>query len=109
MFRIFSWCALFFSIYPFSVPLAAQTTQIQQPPNRCVPHDVAVEQLNSVFNEKMIGIGLSQNQQFVMELYVGKSGSWTMLATLTNGMSCITASGQNWSGEELAPNPEAPQ
>ena len=33
----------------------------------------------------------------VVELYVSGQGScWTILITLTSGMSCIAAAGKNW-------------
>ncbi len=33
----------------------------------------------------------------VTELFTnGKSGSWTILVTRTNGLSCIAASGEDW-------------
>jgi len=64
--------------------------------NSCVPHKVAIDQLAKVFNEKVVGLGLAKNQQSVVELYVGDNGSWTILVTLTNGMSCIAAAGENW-------------
>ena len=51
-------------------------------------------QLAKVFNEKVVGLGLAKNQQSVVELYVGDNGSWTILVTLTNGMSCIAAAGE---------------
>lgn len=99
--------ALIVAAILLAAPAIAQAQQAPQSANPCVPHDVAVEQLSSVFNEKMVGIGLGKNQQSVVELYVGGSGSWTILVTLTNGMSCIAASGQNWSGE-FAEGPKTP-
>ena len=56
----------------------------------------------------MVGLGLGKNQQTVVELYVGGNGSWTILVTLTNGMSCIAASGQKWTGTEFAEAPKKP-
>ncbi len=35
-----------------------------------------------------------------MELFTSKSGSWTLLITRTNGLSCIAASGQDWTPVE---------
>lgn len=81
-------------------PVAVQAQQVPRQAAPCVPHEVAVEQLTTVFKEEVIGLGLGKNQQTVVELYVGGSGSWTILVTLTNGMSCIAASGQNWTGAE---------
>ncbi len=77
-------------------PADGQFSQSGPRPNSCVPHKIAVEQLSDMFNEKVIGLGLGKNQQSVAELYVRSKGSWTILVTLTNGMSCIAAAGENW-------------
>ena len=79
---------------------AARLVQSGLSANSCVPHNVAVEQLALVFNEKVVGLGLGKNQESVVELYVSSHGSWTILVTLTNGMSCIAASGENWTAPE---------
>ncbi len=78
----------------------AQYAQSAPTPNSCVPHEVAVDQLAKLFNEKVIGLGLGKNQASVVELYVSSHGSWTILVTLTNGMSCIAASGENWTAPD---------
>ena len=77
-------------------PADGQFAQSGPRPNSCVPHKVAIDQLAKVFNEKVVGLGLGKNQQSVVELYVSSKGSWTILVTLTNGMSCIAAAGENW-------------
>ena len=100
--------ALFIAATMFAVPLAAQAgdapavryAQSQPPPNSCVPHDVAEEQLAILFNEKVVGLGLGKNQNTVVELFVSSHGSWTILVTMTNGMSCIAASGENWTASD---------
>jgi hypothetical protein len=96
--------AFVFAASLFGLPLAAgaeepvegQLAQNAPRSNACVPHDVAIDQLAKVFNEKVVGLGLAKNQQSVVELYVSSQGSWTILVTLTNGMSCIAAAGENW-------------
>ncbi|MDA0231318.1 MAG: hypothetical protein O3B21_14175 [Proteobacteria bacterium] len=75
---------------------ASQSAQTRGQPNSCVPHKTAIDQLGKMFNEKVVGLGLGKNQKSVVELYVSTAGSWTILVTLTNGMSCIAAAGQNW-------------
>ena len=77
-------------------PPAGQFAQNGPRPNSCVPHNVAVDQLAKMFNEKVVGLGLGKNQQSVVELYVSSKGTWTILVTMTNGMSCIAAAGENW-------------
>ncbi len=85
---------------PFAVkaeePVDGQFTQSGPRPNSCVSHNIAVDQLSDMFNEKVIGLGLGKNQQSVVELYVSSKGSWTILVTLITGMSCIAAAGENW-------------
>jgi hypothetical protein len=88
----------------FALPLAAraeepvggQFSQSEPRRNSCVPHDIAVGQLAEKFNETVVGLGLGKNQQSVVELYVSDNGSWTILVTMTNGISCIAAAGENW-------------
>ena len=66
----------------FALPLAAgtdepatgQTAQSGSRPNACVPHDVAIDQLAKVFDEKVVGLGLGKNQQSVVELFVSSKG-----------------------------------
>ncbi len=77
-------------------PPASQFAQSQRQPNSCVPHKTAIDQLAKKFDEKVVGLGLGKNQKSVVELYVSTAGSWTILVTLTNGISCIAAAGQNW-------------
>jgi len=67
----------------------------------CLPHAQAADKLTTKFEEKVVGIGLGQDQKSVVELYVSSKGSWTILVTLNNGMSCITAAGKDWT--EMAP------
>ncbi len=62
----------------------------------CLPHDDAVARLRQLHGETVKGLGLDQRGQSVLELFVSESGSWTILMTRTNGLSCITASGQDW-------------
>ncbi len=95
----------------FAAPLAAHAgdapaprdAQSEPPESACVPHSVAEEQLAKFFNEKVIGLGVGRDQDTVIELYVSSHGSWTILVTMTDGMSCIAASGENWTTpDELA-------
>ena len=100
--------ALFIAATMFAVPLAAQAgdapavryAHSQPPPNSCVPHDVAEEQLAILFNEKVVGLGLGKNQNTVVELFVSRRGSWTILVNMTNDMSRIATSGENWTASD---------
>ena len=87
-----------------TVPAFAQAQQQQgsaQARYQCLPHADVVEKLENDFSEKVVGVGLGNRGQTVLELFVGKKGSWTVLVSLTNGWSCITAAGDNWTPMEL--------
>ena len=76
---------------------APAPAQVQRP---CLPHDVMAAKLEARFREQQIGIGAVPSGQAVFELFVAETGTWTLLMTRPNGMSCITASGYGW---EISP------
>ena len=55
-----------------------------------------MSQLQQSHGETAKGLGLGNRGQSVIELFVSETGSWTILITRTNGLSCIAASGENW-------------
>ena len=61
----------------------------------CAPRDALTKQLADRFKEARQGIGLA-NQSTVVELYVGKEGGWTLLATDTHGNTCVIGAGEAW-------------
>jgi len=75
-------------------PPTGQSAQSEGQANSCAPHRTAIDKLAKMFDEKVVGLG--KNQKSVIEFYVSSAGSWTILVTLTNGMSCIDTAGQNW-------------
>lgn len=66
----------------------------------CLPHEIALKRLEQEYGEHKIGIGIGPTGKVVFELFTSESGTWTMLATTTNGLSCIVASGNNWTSED---------
>ena len=63
----------------------------------CLPHDQAVNNLTQRNGESVMGIGVGRRGQLIMELFTnGKTGSWTVLITRPNRVSCIVASGESW-------------
>lgn len=61
---------------------------------QCGPRDKVVETLAQKYKESRRSIGLA-TQGRVMEVYASdESGSWTIVVTMANGMSCLIASGQ---------------
>ncbi len=88
-----------------SLLLLAGTAQAHQP---CLPHEEAIARLQRDHSETAMGFGLGNRGQSVMELFTSESGSWTVLITRTNGLSCITASGENWTPTETEIPQNAP-
>ena len=78
--------------------LSAQAANAQQV---CTVRDEALVQLEKKFDEQVAGRGLAANGKRMLELFVSKTGSWTVLVSDPSGRSCIMASGEAWQG--LAP------
>lgn len=51
--------------------------------------------LSERFGERPIGVGLIGDHT-AFELHVSDSGSWTILATGTDGSTCMVAAGEGW-------------
>ena len=62
---------------------------------RCTAHQQMVSLLSKKYSEAPMGIG-TVNQDRVMQIFVSAKGSWTIVVTKTDGLSCIVAAGQNW-------------
>ena len=71
---------------------AAPATQAAQV---CVPHKDFSKTLAKQYKESRTALGLAA-QTHVVELFVSPSGSWTLAATDTRGMTCVIASGEAW-------------
>ena len=63
---------------------------------QCMPHDDVVQNLQKTYGETPVGLGVTPRGQQVIELFASEDGSWTILMTGTNGMSCVKASGSGW-------------
>ena len=54
-----------------------------------------IEALSQKYEEVPSAFGIV-GQKNLVELFVSKSGSWTMLMTQSSGATCIMAAGQSW-------------
>ena len=68
---------------------------------QCGNHDKIVDVLGNKFNEGRRVMGVV-NSKAVMELFMSPQGTWTMVITDTSGLSCITASGEEWQDVPVA-------
>lgn len=61
----------------------------------CGSRDVLVDRLLSEFKESQAAVG-TLHDQAILEVFVSDQGSWTILATGTDGRSCVLAAGQDF-------------
>ncbi len=64
-------------------------------PQACLPHDSANDKLHSEFGEKVLGRGVSSDGTLV-EIFLSASGSFTVIKTTPEGMSCVVDFGEGW-------------
>jgi len=84
--RILTGLTLLAAIMPTAV--SAQTN--------CAERTSVVEKLEASYGEVFAGGGL-QNANHVFEVWFSEDkGTWTILMTRADGVSCIMASGTNW-------------
>ena len=69
---------------------------------RCGNHKDVVAFLGKKYQETRIGMGLINAGQ-MMELYISAEGTWTMLITRPDGLSCFGPVGKNWTHIKAKP------
>lgn len=74
-----------------------------QVPN-CGPREIIVERLTSEkFKEQQAGLG-QMSASIILELWRNPdTGTWTVITTHANGMSCLRASGDAWQERIILP------
>ncbi|QRM54577.1 hypothetical protein [Sinorhizobium sp. BG8] len=87
--------------------LTAGTDSAADPPDmqltpKCARHSELVDLLQSLYAEKLSGVGLV-SPYALAELYVAGEGNWTLILTGTDGLSCLILSGNGW--QSLPPPP----
>ena len=90
-----SFAAAFATVSLVSVPGTAKAA----PP--CGNHKKIVDFLGSKFKESRRVMGVV-NSTAVMEIFMSRQGTWTIVITDTNGKSCITAAGEEWQDVPIA-------
>ncbi len=78
-----------------TVNLAAPGAQAQQLGPLCDARTTVLTTLNGNFAEKPSAMGLAKNGT-VVEVLRSEGGSWTIIMTAPNGVSCMLASGKHW-------------
>ncbi len=84
---------------------AAQAQMVAQAQTVCEKRADMVRDLEKIYREVRRGAGMA-GAQAIVELYTNEAtGSWTILQTTPNGVTCLVATGDNWHDEpaELTP------
>lgn len=68
--------------------------------NMCGERARIVGQLEQHFQEAVTAVGMVDDNA-VVEVFVSESGTWTIIATGTDGMSCVLSAGEGWESTTL--------
>ncbi len=68
----------------------------------CGSHQSISESLKKSYTEAPVSMGVTVGGG-VIEVFSSEKGTWTLVITQPNGMSCLIAAGQDW---ENLPKPE---
>lgn len=75
--------------------LLAMTATPSTAMNFCADRAEMVKSLSDKFKENPAAVG-QINASAVVEVFVSENGTWTILATGTDGKSCVLSAGENW-------------
>ena len=82
----------------YGTPAFPQTSP-PQANNPCAPRLLVIERLAEQYGETRQSMGLHANGG-VLEVYASPgSGTWTIIITMPNGISCLVAAGENWDND----------
>ena len=92
----FSWLFTFTVMALWALPVQAQ----QQRP--CANRADLLRHLSQNYKEAPVAMGLTANGG-LLEVVASKEGSWSIIVTMPNGMSCGVVSGVNWENTAEVP------
>jgi len=72
------------------------TTHAQAEPANCAARGQIVDRLEQGYGETRQSIGLGQDNSLVEIFASAETGTWSILVTMTNGLSCLVASGESF-------------
>lgn len=84
-------------------------------PIACADHGEVVDALTGQYDERRVSIGLQTNGDLLEVFASGRTGTWTILSTRTDGVSCIVAVGRHFAqkpvegaADRVTAQPDAP-
>lgn len=83
--------------------VAVLATPASAAPQNCAPRPVVLERLVTGFGETRQSIGLGA-QGVVIEVFASsRTGTWTITATMPDGITCLIAAGEGYEAIATAP------
>lgn len=81
----------------------AQTIAPSEAQATCAERTQVVSRLEERYGETLQSMGLHQNNT-VLEVFASEeTGTWTILVTRADGVTCLIAAGQMWDGTPAGP------
>lgn len=96
---VFTFCVIVVAAL-FAAVVSAQDAR------NCAPRDSVLARLAERYGEVRQSIGLGSGGVVIEILASPESGTWTILATVPDGISCLVASGHAFQVLPAAPPPE---
>lgn len=84
-------------------PLSAAAQGADDGSTPCAERNNIVQTLDSQYEESPRAIGLV-SKEAVLEVFVSETGTWTVVVTNPEGVSCVLAAGQSWEEIPVASN-----
>jgi len=73
----------------------------------CAPRAAILERLAAQYGEDPVAAGLTTAPLLIEVLASADGASWTIIATSSDGMSCLISAGEGW--RRVATEPRGPQ
>lgn len=82
-------------IYGAAILLVLANTAIAKEGQACANRTAFLKHLSDTYKETPVAMGLAANGG-LLEVIASEDGSWTIIVTMPNGISCGVASGMSW-------------
>ena len=87
----------------FLIGAHAEPAMAEQGMVPCGGRDAMAERLETGYDEKPSALGLSSTGRLI-EVYTSPSGTWSIIMTRPDGISCLVAVGESW--QTMSPHVE---
>ena len=83
------------AILAAAVALAASASAAQAQ-QRCYEHSKVLDQFLKTYKEAPIATGLTRDGRMLEVLSSGDTGTWTIVLSKPNGVTCVVMAGEAW-------------